>query len=822
MPLLIDSCSATASATASVSAPLHPSLCAPLSLFFSPSPCLFLRLMVLYPSPSPIRVVCFRVSRDAPFASIPLTVPSFAQAANRVVPAFLISAEADRSAALQSLLSTLRTAVLQTAANDAYVCLVIQRLMWAVEQQQQQQASDSESTSTRGLVNRLTSWLSSIISEKEAKRHMANYSRSKRIYACEADHNFWEQLLRAHAVAPPTAPVGFTMSLFRFFHSEYDNIAQVYRSTEARHELWKAACTSRCQLQIVVLQIGQELAKHKAAGEKVFKRRAQQVYEQQLSSEGRASASGHAKALRIFDADDDADEGAAGLEPEEKHPAGAVHTKKNGSDQEEQTAEPSESICNLGEDEEGYADGSKKLGDDIPPARRRSKRKSTPSTPEAGKFDCFCKYLAYLVSLVAPSDSLCVQMCAGSVCVTAVSRRSAVRHRSSSSSSSRSTRGDDGTASTQFDEEGQAAAPAEPTLSTSRDAVSLIEFSRPVTVFPVSDAGEQRDTHAPHSQQKMPMRRSCAMHDSDDRKQHGMDAPVIVAGAAFTFDPAVAIEPVALDRPLDTCLPFHPLVTAHLAKYGIAVVSPTFSDQLGLLQAMNPKLLQHDTYSHAYRMSLGCINEQEDVGDPVQPASADGAHPLAPSADAVFDFLEKQWAHMSDPQSVGPLPRHPATENRIYLKDMSATHDVRRASTKEGATHSSSPSPSQHCFSFFPTLDQQLASILNTEEPEGESWGEGEGHSAAMETDEGVNEQLQPEDGDGDDDGNEIVRHLLPVRERARRIQAAICAVRRGRGAGSPSNFLFHPLYQGLCRKYSHASLRHTAMPTHTHTSWLL
>jgi len=374
--------------------------------------------MVLYPSPSPIRVVCFRVSRDAPFDSIPLTVPSFAQAANRVIPAFLISAEADQSAALQSLLSTLRTAVLQTAANDAYVCLVIQRLIWAVEQQQQQ-ASDSESTSTRGLVNRLTSWLSSIISEKEAKRHMANYSRSKRIYACEADHNFWEQLLRAHADAPPTAPVGFTMSLFRFFHSEYDNIAQVYRSTEARHELWKAACTSRCQLQIVVLQIGQELAKHKAAGEKVFKRLAQQVYEQQckLSREGRESVDGHAKALCIFDADDDTDEGAAGLEPGKEQPAGATHTKKNGAAQEEQTAEQSESICNLGEDEEGYVDGSKELGDDIPPARRRSKRKSQPPTPEAGKFDWFCKYLAYLVSLVAPSDSLCVQMCAGSVCV---------------------------------------------------------------------------------------------------------------------------------------------------------------------------------------------------------------------------------------------------------------------------------------------------------------------------------------------------------------------------------------------------------------------
>ena len=396
-----------------------------------------------------------------------------------------------------------------------------------------------------------------------------------------------------------------------------------------------------------------------------------------------------------------------------------------------------------------------------------------------------------------------------------------MRHRSSSSSSSRSTRGDDGTASlTQFDEEEQAAALAEPALSTSRDAVSLIELSRPVAVFPVSDAGEQRDTHAPHSQQRMATRRSRAMHDSDDRKQQGMDAPMLVAGAAFTFAPA-AVEPVALDRPLDTCLPFHPLVTAYLAKYGIAVVSPTFSDQLGLLQAMNPKLLQHDTYSHAYRMSLGCINEQEDVDNPVQPPSADGAHPLAPSADAVFDFLEKQWAHMSDPQSVGPLPRHPATENRIYLKDVSATHDVRKASAKEGAAHSSSPSPSQQRFFFFPTLDQQLASIPNTEEPEGESWGEGEGHSAAMETDEVVNEQLQPEDGRGDDDGDEIVRRLLPVRESARRIQAAICAARRGRGAGSPSNFLFHPLYQGLCRKYSHASLRHTAMPTHTHMSWL-
>ena len=84
-----------------------------------------------------------------------------------------------------------------------------------------------------------------------------------------------------------------------------------------------------------------------------------------------------------------------------------------------------------------------------------------------------------------------------------------------------------------------------------------------------------------------------------------------------------------------------------------------------------------------------------------------------------------------------------------------------------------------------------------------------------METDEGVNEQLQPEDGGGDKDGDEIVRHLLTVRKSARRMQAAICAVRRGRG------FLFHPLYQGMCRRHSHTSLHHTAMPTHTHTSWL-
>ena len=117
-----------------------------------------------------------------------------------------------------------------------------------------------------------------------------------------------------------------------------------------------------------------------------------------------------------------------------------------------------------------------------------------------------------------------------------------MRHRRSSSSSSRFTRGDDDTASLmQLDEEGQAAAPAEPALSTSRDAVSLIELSRPLTEFPVSDAGEQRDTHAAHSQQKMPMRRSCAMHDSGDRKQQGMDAPALVAGAAFTFDPAVVL-----------------------------------------------------------------------------------------------------------------------------------------------------------------------------------------------------------------------------------------------------------------------------------------
>ena len=152
-----------------------------------------------------------------------------------------------------------------------------------------------------------------------------------------------------------------------------------------------------------------------------------------------------------------------------------------------------------------------------------------------------------------------------------------------------------------------------------------------------------------------------------------------------------AIVPIVFREPLDECVPYHPRVRSHLDRYGIAVVQPAYRDQLSLVRELNSDLLQHQAYSRAYRMSLSCINDGS--SDQVTDPSAPDVQATPPTADSVFAFLERVWAHMCDGR---PLPRNLATENCLYLKDLSAVQDVR--------------SPAVHP-SFFPAFDQRLAAL---------------------------------------------------------------------------------------------------------------
>jgi hypothetical protein len=165
------------------------------------------------------------------------------------------------------------------------------------------------------------------------------------------------------------------------------------------------------------------------------------------------------------------------------------------------------------------------------------------------------------------------------------------------------------------------------------------------------------------------------------------------------FEPA-ALYPLAFAHPLKESLPFHPQVRrcAHLHKHGVAVITPAFADQLSLLQAIHPDTLKHETYQRAYRQTLNCVGVEEpkQISNPaVSKQPMHSSPPLA--ADAVFALLERQWVHLSSCTST-PLPSKSATENCQYLRDLSSVYDVRSAHQRRA-------------FSFFPTLDKQLASL---------------------------------------------------------------------------------------------------------------
>ena len=181
-----------------------------------------------------------------------------------------------------------------------------------------------------------------------------------------------------------------------------------------------------------------------------------------------------------------------------------------------------------------------------------------------------------------------------------------------------------------------------------------------------------------------------------------------------------AILPLAFALPLSDALPFEPVVAAHLKEYGVAVVEPSFREHTAWLKELDEDLLQHASFRHAYRMTLGCVNDGSGFGvsnpkPSLSPQQPNGLYPSPPlSAEEVFAFLEKQWAHMTQVSSgkarVGVAPQPPAsTIDCVYLKDLSAeSHHLRRP--QRGHSNGSDAR------SFFPKWDQQLQKQHETHE----------------------------------------------------------------------------------------------------------
>lgn len=169
-----------------------------------------------------------------------------------------------------------------------------------------------------------------------------------------------------------------------------------------------------------------------------------------------------------------------------------------------------------------------------------------------------------------------------------------------------------------------------------------------------------------------------------------------------------ATRPIISPQPLHHCLPHDPRVAQHLSQHGVAVVEPCFADHLSLLQQLNPALLRRQAYTRAYRMSLSCINDSTShqlTISPKQSMATAGAAAAAVTADEVFAFLEREWAHKVDRAQVGPLPRHRSTEDCVYFKDLSAAVDVRSDSSGDKSCHPLPPS-------FFPAWDEQLEALV--------------------------------------------------------------------------------------------------------------
>jgi hypothetical protein len=274
---------------------------------------------------------------------------------------------------------------------------------------------------------------------------------------------------------------------------------------------------------------------------------------------------------------------------------------------------------------------------------------------------------------------------------------------------------------------------------------------------------------------------------------HSLQLPRPAASVEFPFSPAatVLLAPVG---PLTTPLPFHPAVRAHLDEFGIAVVKPPFMDQHTLQNQLEVRAMQVENYKHGYRMTLGCFNQQEEVGSAAVKAAArevagdqDASYPSVPTPDEVFEFIEKQWVHMQN--GVGPLPRLSSTEQRVYVKDVSAGTDLRAGGGGDS-------------LSFFPPFDQLHSTFLQ------EAIGEDSSSRGDRDSDMSQEEEKKEDDKSCADGGkNEETRdYLLSAKKKLECVLKEHQAIRKRNGTRDRTSYLFHPLYQGRCSDGAHKS----------------
>ena len=130
------------------------------------------------------------------------------------------------------------------------------------------------------------------------------------MFATPEDRTFWEQLLRNEAY--DAQATSFSMSLLKFLHAEYRPIAARWSTPAERHQLWQEAYLSGHALPHLILQIENELLRHRvansataaiaapaasAASAPIFHATAQRIFEQKRKeSQAAADATAAAQA----------------------------------------------------------------------------------------------------------------------------------------------------------------------------------------------------------------------------------------------------------------------------------------------------------------------------------------------------------------------------------------------------------------------------------------------------------------------------------------------------------------------------------------------
>jgi hypothetical protein len=142
---------------------------------------------------------------------------------------------------------------------EALMCIRLQHLFFVLNE-----ISSSSFPSLRPhIVTRISEWLPHITGKRKAKKCIGNWCKTRKVYSTQEDLVFWQQLLN-QLQDQPSIQNRFSIVLMRFLHTEYDHIAMVWESIEARHNLWREICMSDCRLNVIILHVGQRLQVHQS------------------------------------------------------------------------------------------------------------------------------------------------------------------------------------------------------------------------------------------------------------------------------------------------------------------------------------------------------------------------------------------------------------------------------------------------------------------------------------------------------------------------------------------------------------------------------